>query len=279
MAPFNRSIITIDDTKVTMRYFLDRTRISGSEPISMIYTITEEQLVKLVAPDYGVEVTDTEIDAALRQLAAGEAGTISEIEFQEWYRQQLNSSGITDAQFRELLFNRMLKTRLQDYLAEQVPAVTEQVHMYWIVVTTMDEANAAIGRLDAGESFIELAKEISTDDTTKEQGGDLGWFPPHAFNYEDDIIGLDINQYTPPIAHYTDTSSSDTTQTIDGYFIFMVAEKDPAREVEEFARTVLQSRSFEDWYNDEILKHDVKYNFNSEVYAWLVSQLEKSQAN
>lgn len=280
VAPFNRTIISIDDTKVTMRYFLNRTRISGSDPVEMVYKITEEQLVKIVASDYGIQVTDAEIDTALRQLAAGDAGTISEIEFRDWYRQQLNTYGITDSQFRELLYIRMLKARMEEYLAGQVPTVAEQVHVYWIVVTTSEEAQAAIERLDAGESFTELAKEISIDTSTNELGGDIGWFPLQASNFYEEIAPLDVNQYTSPIPHYTDTSTStDTTSAIDAYLIFMVSEKDPARVIDENNLAILQSLSFENWYDIEITKHDIKYYFNSEIYAWLNYQLQKSSVD
>jgi hypothetical protein len=282
VAPFNRTIISIDDTKITMKYFLEKARISGSDPMSMLQIITEEELIKIMAPQYGIRVTDADIDAIVRSLAAGDAESISDVEFREWYRQQLNNANITGSQYKEIIRNQMLATRLQQYLAKRVPTVTGQVHLYWIVVETLEEAEEVEKRLDAGESFTELAKEVSLDPATKDSGGELGWFPPEVFTYEEQIAKLDVNQYTSPIAHTADTpssSSSTETPTIDSFLIFMVSEKDPAREVDKSSLEVLKERSFEDWFNSEIGNHAVKYNFNSEISAWLSDQLGKDKVS
>ncbi len=56
----------------------------------------------------------------------------------------------------------------------------EQVHARHILFTGEDaEAHAitARGRLEAGESFADLARELSADAATREDGGDLGSFP------------------------------------------------------------------------------------------------------
>ena len=55
----------------------------------------------------------------------------------------------------------------------------------------------------------------------------------------------------------------------------MVSGKEDAREVDAQSLSVLKSRAMDDWYNSEIMKHDVKYNFNSEIYYWILYQLQK----
>jgi hypothetical protein len=280
IAPFNRTIISIDNVKISMRYFLERARISGSDPMSLMQTITEEELIKIMAPQYGIQVTDADVETQLRSLAAGDAGSISDVEFREWYRQQLISNNVTDSQYKEIMHTQLLSIRLQEYLAERVPTISEQVHLYWIVVNTLEDAYKVEERLNSGESFANLAKEVSIDVTTKDRGGELGWYPPKVFNYEEQIAELNVNQYTSPIAHYAEasnTSSSNTTPTVEAFFIFMVADKDPAREVDESNLAILKSRSFSDWYNSELNNHDVKYNFNSEILDWLIYQLEKNK--
>lgn len=262
-----------------MRYFLDKARITGSDPMSLLQAVTEEEIIKLMAPEYGIQVTNADVDKQLRTMAAGSETSISDIEYREWYRQQLNENKMTDAQYRDIIHNQLLVTRLQEYLQQRVPTITEQVHLYWIVTKTLDDADAVETRLNAGESFTAVAQEVSIDETTKGNGGELGWFPVAVTQYKDQIEELDINQFTTPIAHYasTDTSSSSAaSQTPDGFFIFMVSEKDPARQVDDNSLSILKSQALDTWFNAEIKNHDVKYNFNSEIYAWLNYQLEKS---
>lgn len=47
-----------------------------------------------------------------------------------------------------------------------------------IILSNESEALAIISRIQKGESFSKLAKEFSTDQSTKEQGGSVGWILP-----------------------------------------------------------------------------------------------------
>ncbi|ARO15648.1 peptidyl-prolyl cis-trans isomerase C [Ketogulonicigenium robustum] len=47
-----------------------------------------------------------------------------------------------------------------------------------ILVATKDEADAVIARLNAGEAFADVAKEVSLDTGSGANGGELGWFAP-----------------------------------------------------------------------------------------------------
>ena len=51
----------------------------------------------------------------------------------------------------------------------------EEIHARHILVETEEEANAVLKRLDAGEKFEDVAKEVSTG-PSGERGGDLGYF-------------------------------------------------------------------------------------------------------
>jgi peptidyl-prolyl cis-trans isomerase C len=53
-------------------------------------------------------------------------------------------------------------------------AVPEKRHLRHLVVATADEANKALARIKGGESFASVAKAVSLDTATKNQGGDLG---------------------------------------------------------------------------------------------------------
>lgn len=66
-----------------------------------------------------------------------------------------------------------------------------------ILVETEDEAKAIIAKLQAGESFAELAKQ-SQDPGSKEQGGELGWSNPGMFvkPFADALLALEKGQYS-----------------------------------------------------------------------------------
>lgn len=272
IAPFNRTIITVDGIEISMGEFLDRARFEGSDPFTMLGTLTNELVIKIMAPQYGIQVTDDDIDQELRNLASGGTGDISDVEFKEWYRQQLNNYDVSDSLYREVLYINLLTSRLHVYLAERMPTVVAQVHLYLIVVLTYEEAQTVVDRLEAGEDFATVAQEMSID-TTAEEGGDAGWVPPVLLTFEEQINALEINEISVPLAYYSQTDSTSTEP--DMYYIFMVSERDSARPLDDNYLALFQARALDLWLAEEIPKHEITYNFDSEIYAWLNWQLEK----
>jgi parvulin-like peptidyl-prolyl isomerase len=58
---------------------------------------------------------------------------------------------------------------------------TEGAQISHILVASEDEAKAALESVKAGEDFSKLAQELSTDEATKEQGGEIsGWIDKNA---------------------------------------------------------------------------------------------------
>jgi peptidyl-prolyl cis-trans isomerase C len=73
----------------------------------------------------------------------------------------------------------------------------EEVKAAHILVKTEDEAKAVIAELDQGKDFAEIAKEKSQD-SNKDDGGDLGWFGPGRMvpEFEQAAFGLEKGAYT-----------------------------------------------------------------------------------
>lgn len=131
VVPFQRPVLVVNNTSVTMRYFLKRLLFSGQTPVSMLHILTREAIIKQVAPDppYNLHTSEAEIDQALKEMAQGTSATITEPEFTEWYRQQLNDSQFSDAEFRDIVRARRLRQHLHTYLVERLPTMSEPVHL------------------------------------------------------------------------------------------------------------------------------------------------------
>ena len=270
--PMHRVVINVDNTKIRMGYFLDRARISGSGGIGMLQTLTNEELVKSGAAELGITVTPQDITKQLRLTAAGSDNvTISDAEFNEWYRQLLNNNRMTDAKYRETVKNQLLTSRIQDYLNKQIPPAIEHAHVYGIFVGSYDEAVAAKQRVESGEDFSKVAQEISIDQSTAEKGGELDWVPQGALVMGNmDPFSLDVGKVSDPLAVVTDPNTAPST-----YYIITVTEQS-VREIQSSYIAEVQNTKFSQWLVTETGKHKIKWDYNSEIDAWVNWQLTKN---
>jgi parvulin-like peptidyl-prolyl isomerase len=166
---------------------------------------------------------------------------MAEGQFLERYKAMLDTlrkeAGLSEADYRRIIKADLLYDKLQDLFASQVPMSAEQVHVRHILVETEEEAQAVLARLEAGEDFASLAKELSTDEATKEDGGDLGWFPR----------GVMVPEFEEAAFALQPGEISDIVQTSFGYHIILVEERDPDRELEPYALEQRQASALNDW--------------------------------
>lgn len=285
VAPFRQPVLTVDNTVIRMDYFLKRTKMAGSDPVIVLEQLTYEQIVKTMATQYGIEASQSDIDQALRSQAAIANGNASDNatqdannqltdnEFKEWYHQQLQITGLSDAEYRDIVRTTLLAARFQAYLADTVSTRAEQVHLHVIVSGTSADINKAKARITAGETFATVASEVSLDGESKANSGDIGWIPRGLIPYDDIVFQLDIGQVSDPVL--LNANASGTRQ----YAIFMVSEKDPDRQIDDTTVQVLRSMALYSWLRKEIPQHAVEYNFSTETQGWVSEQLMKVPKN
>jgi peptidyl-prolyl cis-trans isomerase C len=147
------------------------------------------------------------INRALIAQEATRQGLDKEIDFRDQYT-QLKQSLLLQA-FIEEHFNKspITESQLLEEYEKQKQAMgggttAQQYQLSQIVLGTESEAIAVIGRLQNGDSFTKIAKEISRDSGTKSQGGLVGWVmvPQVAVPIADVMVNLQKGSFnTTPI--------------------------------------------------------------------------------
>jgi foldase protein PrsA len=282
--PLQHTIIKVNDAEINIDYFVRRMLLSATDDVfTMIETITHEELIKQGAPRYGIEVTEDELMEELRNGARGENETISEAEFKSWYRDQRNESGLSDTEFKDLVRTTIMGFRLQQLFAERVSTVAEQVHLHYILFLTYEDAVEAVTRLEDGEDFADLARELSIDEQSAELGGDMGWWPLDALGIQQDTLFL-----TPPdwmfnlgVGQVSEPTLLDQESMM--FAIFMVSERATARDIDEDMLEIVKGRQIEKWLSNEmsiqtITLHGRNNGFDSETHAWITWQISRRQS-
>ncbi|GAI11028.1 unnamed protein product, partial [marine sediment metagenome] len=119
-------------------------------------------------------------------------------------------------------------------------AKPEEIKASHIVLRTEVEAKAILSQLKAGADFAELAWRESIDPTTKEKGGDLGFFSRGKMipAFEEAAFALEAGEF------------SEVVETPYGYHIIKVDEKKPAQEPnlelvrEEIRKTLTEQKTW-----------------------------------
>ncbi len=273
MAPFKTTVLEVDGTSINMGYFLKRVAMSGQPSLTTLQAITKEEIIKqsVTKPPYDITVTEQEIDQFAREIARGKNKTIEEGEFNEWYRQQLNESRLSDAEFRDLLKTRLLSLRMSKYLGDRVPTIAEQVFVQMFPLKDYATGNEVKQKLDAGEDFAALAREYSVDNKLKESGGVVGWIPRGVLDpgFDNAAFELEIGQSSEPM--YIDKQI---------VVVLLISDKAAAREIEEELLKVIKSKALDKWLKEEKQYHKVKYRgfkngYDTETDAWVQRQLQR----
>jgi len=183
---------------------------------------------------------------------------MTEGEFLERYKAMLDTlreeAGLSEADYRRIIKADLLYDKLQNLFASQVPTSEEQVHARHILVETEEEAQAVLARLEAGEDFASLAKELSIDEATREDGGDLGWFPR----------GMMVPEFEETAFALQPGETSDIVQTSFGYHIILVEEHDPDRELEPYALEQRRASALSDWLEEQRQSEAIERHLSSD---------------
>lgn len=246
------------------RLELQRAQIPSQAPEMMI----EDELIRQGAQEGGITVTEEEIDGTIEEgygylrepvtptVAPTPTITVTEPitptptlppvtkeQFEQVYQQYLAALaevGISEGFYRDMVRQGLLRSKMWEVTGRDVPASEEQVRVRRIVLETEEEAEAVRERLEAGEDFITLAQELSIDEATKENGGDLGWM---AFDERD--ISLSAMAFQLEVDEI-----SQVIETARGYEILKLEEKDEDRELDPATLQRRKNAAFSTWLND-----------------------------
>lgn len=191
----------------------------------------EQALTEQAANEANVEVTEAQVEQYLDEMAADSGG-------KEAFLAKLAEWGETYEHAKREVRAQLIGMEMTGRVVAQVPGSTEQVHARHILVDTQEEAQHIRSQLEAGADFTALAKAHSQDKSTRDNGGDLGFFPRGilvAPEVEDAAFSLQPGQI------------SDVIGSPMGYHIVQVVERDPDRPVSEQNLQLLREQAVQEW--------------------------------
>jgi foldase protein PrsA len=238
-----------------LKYIESQVQVRSSGVFDAAFTarvLTQQIVYELVHQDLErrkITLTRADLDAG-RQSAAQRMGgeEILNIDRTSW------SAEVTVLSFALLVLgppDQAAKAYYDSHADEFAQACVNH-----ILVATKEEGDQVKGRLDAGEPFAEVAKQVSKDSGSAPQGGELGCFTRDnqlVAEFAQAMFTQPVGQVGPPV------------QTQYGFHLILVKSRDvpPYDQVAAAARDKAVAAGQEklaNWFNGVIEKADVNVN-------------------
>ncbi len=322
LAPMQRVILTVGNDNVDTGYFLQRViaNPSGASITSTTQLVISEIIIKQQAAAEGIApVTAQDIDNYLRQqaatsLAASAAdntttttapadtattttdtatttttttttpAAISDKDYNTWLQQQLDDTGLSMQQYRQVAVYDIQRQRLTAILSATIPSSMKQYHIYGMYFNS----NAAAAAAEAKVSSLSDFNNVANTNGGQTNGGDLSWMPLAVLpiQLETAAVNLALDTCSAPI-EYQSGSSLDGTLNTTYWLLWLDAEND-SLPVTPAQLTQLQNNSLDNWLNTQaqsisITLHDrngtlVNANtgtLDNDTLTWLNYQIQK----
>ncbi|MGC8837485.1 MAG: SurA N-terminal domain-containing protein [Anaerolineae bacterium] len=249
-AVVNGQAISLDAYEKQVAQFEAALRAQGVDPSTaegrerlqemreqVLEAMIDQVLIAQGAAELGISVSEEEVQAYVERSIAEGGG-------RERFVQWLQANNLTEEEFRENVHAQLLTDALIQHLAAGLPQTAPQVHLRQILVSDENLARHLRERIARGESFEALAKEFSEDQSTRGQGGDLGWFPQGL-----DLLAPEVEAATLALEP---GQVSEVIRTAYGYYVLVqVVEKEPNRALSLEMLQALRQQQFLEWLDTQ----------------------------
>ena len=216
--PYNQSVIRVNDVTFDMRYYINALEVFyGNVPTSALNDyadygepeiesfanyveeqIMQNEIIRQGSLALGVQIEDSAIEAKLKE----------------------SNMPVTDERVDLLM--------VQELVEKQVPSIQPQVNAQAILLESENVAQEAIARLQAGDSFEQVANSLSKIPDYKIINGDLGWVTGReadltvdSTKFGDIVLGTNAGVLSSPVY-------DDSVTKLYGYWVMKVVDKNDA---------------------------------------------------
>lgn len=215
--PLHQTVIIVNDNEFDMNYYIKVLKIYGrGQSIDFLHyladavvkVIEENELVRQGAMELGISVSDAEVDEELK-----------------------NRELPVSREYRDIVRAELLISKLRDeYFEQQVPVSTEQRHVMAMFLESESQANEVIAELETSEDFdtdfAELAGELSLNDFSKDEKGDLGWYPEDILTIRLGTSIPDEYAFSGEVGVLSQPLYDETMTKRVGYWLIKVSERE-----------------------------------------------------
>jgi peptidyl-prolyl cis-trans isomerase C len=172
-----------------------------------------------------------------------QARATAEAGYTQFAEEFFGQAHLTREEYERLIVAPVLaRQKVADALAARIGQSAPQIHAAHILLPTQEAAEAARARvIEGGEAFATVAREVSTDEGTAGNGGDLGWFTREEMvaPFAEAAFSLEPGAISQPVA------------TEFGWHVIEVRESDPDRPLTDMQINRLRQEAVDRWLEEK----------------------------
>ena len=160
----------------------------------VLNSMIEQELIVQYADATEIEIDAAEVDSEIDRLQSN----LRDKRWESW----LEENGFREEELRIAVYMQLVNSKVREQITAHLYEPVEHVRARHILVIPESKAEALVDRLARGESFALLAA-LSRDVSTRDFGGDLGWFIRGEMidrNLSDAAFSQPIGEVSGPIA-------------------------------------------------------------------------------
>jgi hypothetical protein len=220
-----------------------------------------------VGPDPKAFNDDPEFQAALRARIGSVEGE-DQRAFADKLRAAIKASGLNESEFRRLVFGEFLRNKVREKLTDDLPAAVSQAKLEVIVTNTVEDAQTAIARLNAGEEWGAVARTLSTEIDVQEKGGvkefaPQGSFPP----------AYDDFAFTAPVGQISEALQAPNAAEGSPYNVVRVIERSE-QPLNDDQKPGAASRAYDKWLTDTQAQMIIINKWDDEAQVEAVREIQ-----
>ncbi len=234
-------------------------------PTTVLEQLIEDQLIAQKARELNLTISAADVDRSIYesqtqglQQTAPVTGTetietptpIPQKELDAALQASLDAVGISNRDYRTIVERQLLRAAVQESLAGQVATTGLVLHVQQIQTDTEEQANEARTRLENGEDFATVARELSTDAQVEETGGDLGWI---ATGQKTALYGQDWDTFVQGL----EVGALGQVESNGTFYVVQLLERDDNGTLPESVLLQRQNSALTDWLAEQMTSPDV----------------------
>ncbi len=278
--PRNRTVLQADDISISytamkrrmaFEYYANAAFQQQAQVLpeaTYLNLVNELTLISRAESELGITATAEERQAAMKRRV-GVPETADDAAFAEAYGTALDASGLKDSEYRRLVHAEVLADKIRDKFEAEAPAQIEQAKLDVIQVNDDTAAQAAIARINAGEDWATVARDVSTAPDADATGGVIEFTPKGGFNaaYDDLAFSLAVGEVSAPI----DAPGASV-------FVIRVAERGP-QDLTQDQKPTYVNRQYGDWLSATQAKMTIERDWEPDAQrSALIDVLEDAPA-